>query len=718
MGKPRKASAAQILRKWLRKRWKFWLAFVLLVSAVIAVSVWLFDFTTVQNIVLLLVAAVVGTVGFLADVKSLLDDETPKTSKTDIHAGQVQVVSGEDATGFQVNYGDHYEGGVHNHPPAPEKPKPQVTPSPNPGSPDYISRGEIEYTLRKALQNHTTMAVVGATGLGGVGKSELAKQLARELEQQRKSSTLWVDLPGKSLETVHSEMAVALAVPLPPNANKEQRAQILRSAMQEQERTVFLDDVRPEFLPDLRYCLPPSPPCSALITSRIHDLGLAPGAVRELDVMDLLQARSLLRCHEGLPALLDAEPGMEDRLIEACCFHPLALSLAAQRLLEKRYFWTKPVDGLVQALEHRLDELKRNGLTGKDASLRANMDESYRSLNEDEQRCFRALSVFAPTGFGLDVAAAVWQVERTAAGAMVERLVNFSLLRSVENRPGRWRLHELLRDYAAEKLAGCGEQPQAETALAEWLIQLFEEHYTDDRSSAPYVALEQDNLTAAARRALESGQGRRLALLATAPRNWLMVWGLWSDWEGWLRGALAAGAGEDYLTARVHETLGDVQRRQNQYDAALESYDAALGLYRAVGDRRGEANTLKGTGNVQAALRQYDAALESYAAALALYRVVSDRLGEANTLAGQGQVLLARGDQAGADRLLAQAVELYRAIGDRYSIATQTGNYGGTLYNLGRKAAARPYLLRAAELFEEYGFPEQAARHRRFAAEN
>ena len=98
-----------------------------------------------------------------------------------------------------------------------------------------------------------------------------------------------------------------------------------------------------------------------------------------------------------------------------------------------------------------------------------------------------------------------------------------------------------------------------------------------------------------------------------------------------------------------------------------------------------------------------------------MYREIGARLGEANTLSSLGQAALAAGDQAEADVLLEQALNIYRFIGDRYSIPAQIGNYGWTLRRLGRPQEARPYLRQAAELFDQIGLPEYAERHRRAA---
>ena len=112
------------------------------------------------------------------------------------------------------------------------------------------------------------------------------------------------------------------------------------------------------------------------------------------------------------------------------------------------------------------------------------------------------------------------------------------------------------------------------------------------------------------------------------------------------------------------------------------------------------------------------AALAIYEQALGLYRAVGDRLGEANTLAAQGQVALMHGDQVTADQLLDQAIGIYHKIGDRYSVAAKIGNYGWVLRRIGRYGDAQPYLQRAADLFADMGLSDYAASHRQAANES
>ncbi|MFM6059286.1 MAG: CHAT domain-containing protein, partial [Microcystis aeruginosa] len=81
----------------------------------------------------------------------------------------------------------------------------------------------------------------------------------------------------------------------------------------------------------------------------------------------------------------------------------------------------------------------------------------------------------------------------------------------------------------------------------------------------------------------------------------------------------------------VYDDLGEKQK-------ALDYYQQALSLRRAVGDREGEANTLNNIGVVYDDLGEKQKALDYYQQALPLSRAVGDRAGEAIILTGIGLV--------------------------------------------------------------------------------
>jgi tetratricopeptide (TPR) repeat protein len=70
------------------------------------------------------------------------------------------------------------------------------------------------------------------------------------------------------------------------------------------------------------------------------------------------------------------------------------------------------------------------------------------------------------------------------------------------------------------------------------------------------------------------------------------------------------------------------QYQTSQFQAALQSWQQALEIYREIGDRAGEGTILSNIGNVYADQGQYPQALESYQQALSIAQEVGDRAGE------------------------------------------------------------------------------------------
>lgn len=130
------------------------------------------------------------------------------------------------------------------------------------------------------------------------------------------------------------------------------------------------------------------------------------GSMIELDVMTETQALDLLRAMPGLADALAREPEAAQELVKLCGCHPLALDLAARRLLK---WLPRPIAGFNERLrKERLAALQvSHGRTPTLASLEANFTLSYQALDEETQRRFRALGV-CRGGVTPALAAALW----------------------------------------------------------------------------------------------------------------------------------------------------------------------------------------------------------------------------------------------------------------------------------------------------------------------
>ena len=109
---------------------------------------------------------------------------------------------------------------------------------------------------------------------------------------------------------------------------------------------------------------------------------------------------------------------------------------------------------------------------------------------------------------------------------------------------------------------------------------------------------------------------------------------------------------------------------------AIQKWQEARLLYRAVGDRGGEAITLNNIGRVYDDLGEKQKALDFYNQALPIRRAVGDRGGEATTLNNIGAVYDALGEKQKALDYYNQALPIRRAVGDRGGEAITLNNIG------------------------------------------
>ena len=225
---------------------------------------------------------------------------------------------------------------------------------------------------------------------------------------------------------------------------------------------------------------------------------------------------------------------------------PLAIELAAARTE------SLGVTQLLDRIDDRFELMVTSGrqTAGRQRSLAATVQWSYQLLDEDEQRTFRALSVF-PGPFTLAAAEALAGAGATAG---VLRLVDCSLLSPPRPDPdGRWRysMLETLRAYGAGLLATTGEQDKAAGALAAYALGVAEQAAAGLQTGTGEVAAANwlDAEYATTRQALAWARQHDLAIalrLTIALAPWWMVRGRLASQSPLLREAAGhATAGSD-----------------------------------------------------------------------------------------------------------------------------------------------------------------------------
>jgi predicted ATPase/DNA-binding CsgD family transcriptional regulator len=374
---------------------------------------------------------------------------------------------------------------------------------------------------------------------------------------------------------------------------------------------------------------------------------------------------------------------------------PLAIELAAGRLT------MLSAEQIADQLEDALAVLttSSNLLPPRQRTLRATIAGSYERLAPGEKVLFNRLSVFSGPA-GLDAVRAICADAALPAVEVLDslaRLIDKSLVQAeAAARELRYRLLELLRQYASEKLSGTGEETALRARHAAYFAALAEASMAErERTRASEWALrltaESQNLRAALEWSLRAEPP--LALRIVSGMAWL--WHTQSNLaEGrrWLERALQASAGDPAVRARALHGAGQIVYRQGDCGAAQAFLTEALDIQRRLGDEAGMARTLASLGLALLSLADYRRANRCLEEALDIQRRRGDRFDTARTLGSLALVAIAARRYEEARVRCDECVALARQTGDEWGLATSIGVQGELALEMGDHDAARSHL--------------------------
>jgi predicted ATPase len=387
-------------------------------------------------------------------------------------------------------------------------------------------------------------------------------------------------------------------------------------------------------------------------------------------------------------------------------------------------------------------------------SVRAVFDTSWDSLPAELQPVLAQLSVFRGVFR--------WEAAKAVTGARLPdliALVNKSLLRSLA--PSQYTLHELIRHFAAQKLADLGLVAEFGRRHSAYYLQFLGQQNSslqcgDSRQALATIRLELDNVRQAWLQAAVQGDVTLLHDGVEPFIHFFLLSGLFQDGEKAL--ALAA----DQLTsahsppqaqtveeaplsllcqllvgqarfligqakyqpavdvacqaitlaeqrqAPTIEANGRLVRGQalmnlTQYESAQEQLTLALTLARSLPLPAVEADALRHLGSLAHYMGHYAEASQTCQEALALYRRLGDRRGEAKVLSRLGSNYGVQNNEVVARDYFQQALLIAREIGARFDEGVALANLGYTYTTTGQFTLAPDYLQPALAIFREVG---------------
>jgi tetratricopeptide (TPR) repeat protein/transcriptional regulator with XRE-family HTH domain len=591
--------------------------------------------------------------------------------------------------------------------------------------------------LAQLMGTLTTVAAAGGVvgihaidGMAGIGKTTFAVHAAHRLAGTFPDGQFFLPLhahtPGRRpvdpADALASLLLTAgLAGPqVPPGL--EARATHWRDHVAGKKILLLLDDAASH--EQVRPLLPGTAGSLVLVTSRRRLTALDDAAVISLDALPPPEAVTLLARLAARAGIRATDPAVGE-ITRLCGYLPLAIGMLASQL-RHHPAWTAA--DLAVGLASARDRLAL--MRAENLSVAAAFGLSYQDLTPGAQRLFRRLGLHPGPNVDAYTAAALGGTTLDVARRGLEDLYDQHLL--TEPVPGRYQLHDLLREHA-RALAANDNPAESDEAIGRLLDYYLHTalaasgHITRTSwdpavgslpparlpecappvstpgQAAAWLETERANLHAAAGYAAASERPTYAILIPAAMASFLEARGHWDQALALHQISLAAArrAGDRPGGARALLLLGAMQVMTGGYAAAVVTLQQALAVYRDLGDPAGQADAIDRLGFVHGQTGDYPSAAACHQQALELFSGLGDRDGQAHALTDLGIVHGLTGDYPSAAACHQQALELFRDLGHQYGQVNALINLGAVHQLTGDYHAAAEALQQVMSLNHE-----------------
>jgi tetratricopeptide (TPR) repeat protein/DNA-binding XRE family transcriptional regulator len=401
-------------------------------------------------------------------------------------------------------------------------------------------------------------------GMGGVGKTVLAQQIAYECRPHFADGVLWAGLKpndylgGRVDEAIMKSIIDTFVEPYGRSLNNEydlaSRSRILRDVLANKNVLIIIDNAY--YSEDIKYLLPSTTEkCSVLITTRNKKILRSGYQSFQVSPLGATESVDLLRSFlEG--TFINWDEAAAIKIVELLKGLPLAIKLIGSNMADSPGATLNEYKELLENEKLHLDHLVEDEFADTDdasKSIRASFELSYQRLPHVRKRLFNSLAAFPSTDFSLT---SIIAINRDQLPVDVKkhfgRLNTLSLLDIVnvgspddpiENSTNiRYHLHPLLHTFARKKLVADHEQLlEAETRV----IDYFKGFAEKNRGAYKLLNEEWVNIVGLLHRAQEKEDWQTIYIiigyltenhLGTA--GFLDARGFWSEAVGFLEDLL------------------------------------------------------------------------------------------------------------------------------------------------------------------------------------
>jgi tetratricopeptide (TPR) repeat protein len=594
---------------------------------------------------------------------------------------------------------------------------------------------------QNALQAGQTVLV---HGMGGIGKTALALEVAKRLHESKAfpDGVLWINEVGRAdVTSICDAVARALGNDTIPKLaaddplQRQQKLLDTRQLLESKRLVLILDDLgSPQTAREfLEHCLPANR--GVLFTSRRADL----------EHQESIELETLLRADAKRLFEDRAKQPMNDTIANDICEvledHPLALVIAAGRVRIGKM----PPERLLERLRAvRLGTISQQGHRDKSDNVTVSIRVSFEdpTLTDDARTAFLNLSACFAETTGLELLSMLNKISESETEDRLEQLV----LRSLVNREGdRYGLHALLRDYGRGELGDdlSGVQDRlidSITIYTEKYNQITQEHLN-------HLEAELDNLLNGLEYARNTEKSDQVFRVSFPIFKFLGIRGFWNEQIEVGRVAILLAGKIQNLGAlfafthniavvlgnqgRLKEAnllfsqninfIGNVEDKsdiatsfhqfgilvylQGDKDSALKYYYQSLKIWCEAGNKAGIASALHQIGIVLQDQGKHPIANKRYCQSLKIWCEIDDRPGISSSLAQLSVLACIQGDYDKSGEYCSKSLEISQELGDQLGIASSVAQFGRLAEIQGQTIVACQHYRQALEIFEHLQSP-------------
>ena len=609
-----------------------------------------------------------------------------------------------------------------------------------------IQSGEIELVVKREIPNNLPTAATAfverpfamqriseqldqmdcrlltLVGPGGIGKSRLALEVAKRHLSDFQQGVYFVNfVSGRSPDIVNT---IANVIDLRSRHDRTPSEELIQY-LQDREILLVLDnfDYLIEHANVLSQILSGAPSVKMMVTARerlnlqeewlynVNALPVPHVPVAGVPVEEILTFPSIQLFDQSARRMNSNFRIMEDleSVIEICHLVqgvPLAIELAAS--------WTRmmPVTQILDEIHRGLDILSTTlrNVPERHRSMRAVFESSWNQITEDERRVFRRLSVFRG-GFN-QVAG---QKITDASIFVLSTLVDKSLLTPVN---GRYDIHELLRQFAEEKL----RQDPAEyaeimdrhctyyaTFMAERDRQLS---FNLENTAFDEVMSDIDNVWAAWDHALRTQDVPHIDQFLMALYRVHDLQSRYRDGETAFRVAsetLFALQDPPITAYRARMLLGACVQHLTRFDEARDIVESVLPVLIEHGNPWDKIVALRSLANIAYSKGDYLEARKHFSAVRDMLTEINELPAHATIFFRLSDIEAVLGNYKGARQLLEESRDVIEISGGTVNVMRYCITMGDVEYKLGQFDAATRHFEEALEYSRELEVPTSVA---------